>query len=377
MAAGASSAAPGATQRHGRVPAGTVLAAVAPAAAWRLDRPERRRRARRRRPSATRRRSPSPDPGRSPWPSWGRGPTGSRSAWRPRPGSPWRPRWPGRRWWLDWWWRPTRPAVAAPTAPSRPAAATVAVLGAPLLAASPERRRPDAAGGAVTGSLRRALMIAVLVADPGRHGIADRLVARTAPSVGTGPRRAVDAQGGSAGGHRVLGVVLRGRERGPRGSARHHRAHQRREPAGARHLDRRLGVRRQRAVAGAMGRGAHRALTVPTDGQVTVGADQLGSTSLVAAAVVLDGGGVAVSESVQSPLGWGMAPCAPSTAADWYFAHGATAQGGGLILSLFNPTATDAVVDVALVSSTRGLPGACRLPGHRRPARVARHREHR
>jgi hypothetical protein len=96
-------------------------------------------------------------------------------------------------------------------------------------------------------------------------------------------------------------------------------------------------------------------VTVPPDGQVAVGADQLGSTSLVAAAVVLDGGGVAVSESVQSPLGWSMAPCSPTTAGDWYFAHGATAQGGGLILSLFNPTATDAVVNVALVSGTSGF----------------------
>jgi hypothetical protein len=101
--------------------------------------------------------------------------------------------------------------------------------------------------------------------------------------------------------------------------------------------------------------GAHTVpVTVPTDGELAVGADQLGTTSLVAAAVVLDGGGVAVSQSVQSPLGWSMAPCAPSTATNWYFAHGATAQGGGLVLSLFNPAATDAVVDVSLVSSTAG-----------------------
>jgi hypothetical protein len=96
-------------------------------------------------------------------------------------------------------------------------------------------------------------------------------------------------------------------------------------------------------------------LTVPTDGQISVGADQLGSTGLIAAAVVLDGGGVAVSESVQSPLGWSMAPCSQTTAGAWYFAHGATAQGGGLILSLFNPTASDAVVNIALVSATAGF----------------------
>lgn len=96
------------------------------------------------------------------------------------------------------------------------------------------------------------------------------------------------------------------------------------------------------------------AVSVPADGQVAVGADQLGTTTLVAAAVVFDGGGVGVSEAVSSPLGWSMAPCASSTAPDWYFAHGATAQGSGLTLSLFNPTATDATVDVSLLSSTAG-----------------------
>jgi hypothetical protein len=94
---------------------------------------------------------------------------------------------------------------------------------------------------------------------------------------------------------------------------------------------------------------------VPPDGQATVGADQLGTTSLTAVAIVLDGGGVAVAESVSSPLGWSMAPCSSSTSTSWYFAHGATAQGSGLTLSLFNPGATDATVDVSLVSATAGF----------------------
>jgi hypothetical protein len=97
------------------------------------------------------------------------------------------------------------------------------------------------------------------------------------------------------------------------------------------------------------------ALRVPPNGQLAVGAGQLGSTDVVAAAVVLDGGGVGVAESVTSPLGWSMAPCAATTAPDWYFAHGATAHGSGLTLSLFNPGATDAVADVSLVSSTAGF----------------------
>jgi len=208
----------------------------------------------------------------------------------------------------------------------------------------------------VTGSLRRALMIVVLVAVLVITGVSDRVIARSAPSTAVPAATASStsrlaptattessawfcaggsgAQGGApativltnAGGHAVHGTLTAVPALAPGAS----------QPApwaGSRTVS----------------------LTVPKDGQITVGADQLGSTtSLVAAAVVLDGGGVAVSESVQSPLGWSMAPCAPSTATNWYFAHGATAQGGGLILSLFNPAATDAVVNVSLVSSTAG-----------------------
>jgi hypothetical protein len=96
-------------------------------------------------------------------------------------------------------------------------------------------------------------------------------------------------------------------------------------------------------------------VTVPPDGQTSVGPAQLGATAVVGAAVVLDGGGVAVAVEVASPLGWAMAPCASSTAQNWYFAHGATAEGSGLLLSLFNPEASNATVDVSLVSQTAGL----------------------
>jgi len=206
----------------------------------------------------------------------------------------------------------------------------------------------------VTGSLRRAVMIVVLIAILIVTGISDRIVARTpvpngvaatalstlrlAPIAGTESSAwfcagGTGGQGGApativltnAGHHPVLGTLTA------------------------------LAALAAGASQPAPWTGAHTvSVTVPTDGQVTVGADQLGTTSFVAAAVVLDGGGVGVSESVQSPLGWSMAPCAPSTATNWYFAHGATAQGGGLVLSLFNPAATDAVVNISLVSSKAG-----------------------
>ncbi len=198
-------------------------------------------------------------------------------------------------------------------------------------------------------------MIALLVAFLVAVGITDRLVARTATPVAAPSSDAFSAlrlarsahtessawfcaggtgaQGGApativltnSGGRRVHGTLTAVSATGPGAS----------EPspwAGARSV----------------------AVTVPSDGQVALGAQQLGTTGWVAAAVVLDGGGVAVSESVQSPLGWSMAPCASSTATNWYFAHGATSEGGGLVLSLFNPDATDAVVNISLVSSTAG-----------------------
>jgi hypothetical protein len=95
-------------------------------------------------------------------------------------------------------------------------------------------------------------------------------------------------------------------------------------------------------------------MTVPPGGQLDVPASQLGQAGALAASVVLDGGGVTASEVVSSPLGWSMTPCASSTAPQWYFAHGATSQGGGLVLSLFNPGSTDAAVNIALATSTAG-----------------------
>ncbi|HXQ91286.1 MAG TPA: hypothetical protein VN768_06960 [Acidimicrobiales bacterium] len=205
----------------------------------------------------------------------------------------------------------------------------------------------------MTGPLRRVLAITALVAVLVGTGVLDRVIARPAPPTAPGVRALSSlevaptpgtessawfcAGGSGAQGGAPATIVLTNVGRHPvHGTVSAISA-----PEGAAQPAPWAGARTM-------------ALTVPTDGQVTVGAAQLGSTGLVAAAVVLDGGGVAVSEAVQSPLGWSMAPCSPSTAADWYFAHGATTEGGGLILSLFNPTATDAVVNISLVSTTAG-----------------------
>ena len=47
-------------------------------------------------------------------------------------------------------------------------------------------------------------------------------------------------------------------------------------------------------------------------------------------------------------------PCVSTTSPARDFAHGSTASGASLSLTLFNPTATDAVVDVSLFSQTAG-----------------------
>jgi hypothetical protein len=71
---------------------------------------------------------------------------------------------------------------------------------------------------------------------------------------------------------------------------------------------------------------------------------------LVATAVDLDGGGVLVSESVAGTLGWSETACSRSTAPEWYFASGSTVGGNTLTLSLYNPTSTDAVVDMTFAT---------------------------
>jgi hypothetical protein len=61
---------------------------------------------------------------------------------------------------------------------------------------------------------------------------------------------------------------------------------------------------------------------------------------------------VAVSQWVHGSSGWGVAPCQSSTAANWYFAGGTTANSDGLYVSLLNPTSSPVVVDLAFTTPT-------------------------
>ncbi len=64
------------------------------------------------------------------------------------------------------------------------------------------------------------------------------------------------------------------------------------------------------------------------------------------------GGGVVASQAVSGPLGWSTAPCASRTSSQWDFAGGSTTAGNTLVLSLFDPAAPEAVVDVTFVTNT-------------------------
>jgi hypothetical protein len=93
------------------------------------------------------------------------------------------------------------------------------------------------------------------------------------------------------------------------------------------------------------------ALLAPGHAQVAVAPAPGVTGGLVASTVVLDEGGVGVSQVVSGALGFSTAPCASTTARHWYFANASTAQGATVTLSLFNPTATIAVVDVSFVTA--------------------------
>ncbi len=88
-------------------------------------------------------------------------------------------------------------------------------------------------------------------------------------------------------------------------------------------------------------------VAVPAGAEVTAVPGLVEQGTWLAARVDLEGGGVTVSELVDGSAGWAVSPCATTTSTQWYFASGSTANGSGLYVSLYNPAATAAVVDLA------------------------------
>lgn len=79
----------------------------------------------------------------------------------------------------------------------------------------------------------------------------------------------------------------------------------------------------------------------------------------VASSFVFAGGGVTANQVVTGTGGWSTAPCASQVATSWYFAGGSTSPGNSMTLDLYNPTSTDAVMNVSfLTASTVITPSA-------------------
>lgn len=100
------------------------------------------------------------------------------------------------------------------------------------------------------------------------------------------------------------------------------------------------------------GRSRSQQVTVPAGGTTSVVPARLSPGPWVSAIVQLDGAGVAVEESVATPLGWAETPCASSTSSSWFFASGSTAGNDGIALSVLNPGVTPAVVDTTLTTAS-------------------------
>ncbi len=97
-----------------------------------------------------------------------------------------------------------------------------------------------------------------------------------------------------------------------------------------------------------------RPVRVPALGTVAVDPANGLPTGSNASTFTFSGGGVVASQVVSGANGWTTAPCASGIASEWAFAGGATTTGNTLTLSLYNPAATQAVVNVSFLTE-KGL----------------------
>jgi hypothetical protein len=87
-------------------------------------------------------------------------------------------------------------------------------------------------------------------------------------------------------------------------------------------------------------------VSVRASSRLDVRLSDVATAPYVAALVEADGGEVAVAHEVRGPNGISAASCASAPSSSWYFPAGTTRAGAQLVLSLFNPFPTDAVVDL-------------------------------
>ncbi len=99
--------------------------------------------------------------------------------------------------------------------------------------------------------------------------------------------------------------------------------------------------------------GANRTVPVQVgpDSSTSVNETVPGGSQWIGAVVDMDAGGVAVSQEIDSNLGWSSTPCATAGSSSWYFATGFTMANAGVELSLLNPYPSDSVVDLSFTTN--------------------------
>ena len=93
-----------------------------------------------------------------------------------------------------------------------------------------------------------------------------------------------------------------------------------------------------------------RGVTVPPLGTTDVIPAQGLPSGATASTFTFAGGGVAATMVIGAPVGWSTAPCTSTVSSEWDFVGGGTATGS-LDLSLYNPTAAQAVVGLSFLTS--------------------------
>jgi hypothetical protein len=91
----------------------------------------------------------------------------------------------------------------------------------------------------------------------------------------------------------------------------------------------------------------HQTISVPARSTIAVNPGIFAPMGYGASTFTFAGGGIGVSQAAAGPDGWTTAPCASASSANWYFATGATTAGNQLVLTLYNPTSTEAVANVS------------------------------
>jgi hypothetical protein len=88
-------------------------------------------------------------------------------------------------------------------------------------------------------------------------------------------------------------------------------------------------------------------LSIPARGRVDVSSADAGPADFAAATVEISGVGGVVEQLSITPEGTTSSACASAASSSWFLAEGSTALGDALTLTLYNPYAADAIVDLS------------------------------